>query len=1026
MSLSRLNTLSGACLSVLLGVAIANGEEPRDGILFRASFDSFSTVADKAVNTAASGEGIASDLQFRMYPDVSGGKGNALTLTVPEYVAWPAAGNIHPDRGTVSLWVKPCNYTLADGKMYQIFFQAVTPGHFEFIIYKYAPWSNSIMVFMRTPKERYIVRGAAQWKEGEWHKLDVAWDPNRLSLYIDGREPGHVFDHAPNIEITPPMSSFPKSLSGGIMALGYPKNWNSLKEGRITAFDDLEIRDRPMSAKEVFEAFAAKRPDLAKNAPALKEDARDPVKLTYRCIPAEKKLQVRLDFDAVDLPSTTNIQVRLKLADKADGDVAANMDAVFANSDATVDLPFGSSLKPGHDYELSAAITGTKYVSRATLRVPDPPPAGPRAGVDHEVPYPWTPVKHERELVFSVLDRTYAFEDGVIPSSIVSRGQEQFAQAPALELDGEKVRWGKARIISRTDESAVLEADGSSGVLAFKGCAKLWFDGFCEIELSMVSPERRDVQLHSLRLKWAVPRDAARYLLTPAYTPWEGDKFERFLGFDFNDCSLLWTTGVEKGLAWWRGSDANWIVNRQKRNLRVERDATMAKVEVDIIGRGAILRSGAKASYVMGFQGTPARRPDRSYRVMNYGEPGNEGATWTMISTRSNSKIHSCDNMRGASFVPMRPGAFGKLLEDRRKIGMDNVVYSMPAHICTFDRTWDYWYDTWVRHPGTRWSCFDENTGDKSCLMPCCGHTGAADIQLANAKKLFEDFPLLKGLYFDIANVEWCDNELHGHGGTDAFGQKIRSSIAMSLREFFMRAGKICRAYGRHLHVHAHNKYFPFVHDFADACWPGEEKFYPFMKDPRHLYVEGISAEEYESAWNTDIRGMGIFMIAQNARAKSLLPEQVAKDPDAFFARDGVRRTFMPSLFYDFSCMGMFGEGQPYVLEIWKALKPLAMNKATFHPGWTEPAVALAPGLRTALYTWRKGDGHVPFLLAVGNFSREDKPTAAKIDWSRIGTAPSSLVDIQTGRTFTEDELAAFVLRSHDFLLLTPTAKSIE
>ena len=102
------------------------------------------------------------------------------------------------------------------------------------------------------------------------------------------------------------------------------------------------------------------------------------------------------------------------------------------------------------------------------------------------------------------------------------------------------------------------------------------------------------------------------------------------------------------------------------------------------------------------------------------------------------------------------------------------------------------------------------------------------------------------------------------------------------------------------------------------------------------------------------------------------------------------------------------------------------MDKATFHPGWVEPAAAIAPGLRTALYTWRKGEGHVPFLLAVGNFSREDKPTAAKIDWSRIGTAPSSLVDIQTGRTFTEDELAAFVLRSHDFLLLTPTAKSIE
>ena len=1030
---SRARNRNTGNVKVLLSIAVltfaalvlqAEGSA-QDGLLFRASFDSYNTAADKAAGSPSACEGIDADLQFRMHPGVMDGKGNALALSVPEYVAWPAAGNIHPDRGTVSLWVRPCNYTLADGKTFQIFFQVEATG-FQFYIYKYAPWSNRVMAYMRTPKERHIVCGSVSWKEEEWHKLDVAWDPNRLALYIDGRRPARSFDFAPDIEIFPP-AAFPKSLSDGIIALGYPKDWNPVKEGRVTAFDDLEIRDKPMSSKDVFEKFAAERPDLAKVAMPVAEDDRDPVKLTYRCIPHERKLDVKLDFDAVELPCSTNIHVRMKLADKANGEVVSEVDAVFADSDATADVFFGDRLKSNHDYVLTAAIKGTKYVSRASLRVPDmelAPGDAPHAGVDHIVPRPWVPVRRTGELTFSILDRTYSFEDGVIPSQIESRGQSLFARRPFLELNGASVAWEKPRLVSLADECATLEASGHAGGLSFRGHAELWFDGFCKLTLSMCPSFGEDAKIDSLRLKWSTPGIAARYLMTPGFTPWNGNSFERRLGLGFNDCSLLWMTGVEKGLAWWRESEANWVEDGQRPNLRLARKGDEVDVEIDVIARTAVLCGGKTAVYVMGFQGTPARRPDHSYRVMNYGDVGSEESNWRSCGHQSNSKdVHPADSMRGMSLVPMRPAAFGSFLEQSKRYGLDMIVYAMPAHICTFERVWDYWYDTWVRPSGATWPCFDESTGDKACLVPCCAHTGAADLQLANAKKLFEDFPLLKGLYFDIANVEWCDNELHGHGGTDAFGRKFRSSIALSLREFFMRAGKICRAYGRWLHVHAHNKYFPFVHDFADACWPGEEKFYSFLADPRHFYIEGVSEEEYQCAWNPEIRGMGVFMIAQNARAKSLMPDQVAKDPDGFFSREAVRRTFMPSVFYDFKCMGMFGKGHPYVAEIWKAMKPLEMDKAIFHPEWVEPVVSVSSGIRTALYTWRKGDGKVPFLLALGNFSREGKPTGVKIDWIKVGTSPTRLVDIESGRSFSERELSEFSLRSHDFLLLTPEAR---
>ncbi len=184
-----------ACTCLCAGIAAIGAQEgrPRGGVLFRASFDSFNTAADKAVNPAALSEGIAPDLQFRMYGDTLDGKGNALTLTVPEYVAWPVKGNFRPDRGTISLWVKPCNYTLSDSKLFQPFLQ-VKAKRYEIILDKYYHWSNEVCLTFVTYTDsgvrvQYLVCARAIWKENEWHKLDVTWDPNHIALYIDGQKP---------------------------------------------------------------------------------------------------------------------------------------------------------------------------------------------------------------------------------------------------------------------------------------------------------------------------------------------------------------------------------------------------------------------------------------------------------------------------------------------------------------------------------------------------------------------------------------------------------------------------------------------------------------------------------------------------------------------------------------------------------------------------------------------------------------------------------------------------------------------
>ena len=93
-----------AAVATIVAIAAQQGD-----VLFRATFDRFTTRPDMAANVAPQPGGIDSDLQLRMHPDVSGKTGNSLALTIPEYAVWPLEGNFRPDRGTVSFWVKPCN-----------------------------------------------------------------------------------------------------------------------------------------------------------------------------------------------------------------------------------------------------------------------------------------------------------------------------------------------------------------------------------------------------------------------------------------------------------------------------------------------------------------------------------------------------------------------------------------------------------------------------------------------------------------------------------------------------------------------------------------------------------------------------------------------------------------------------------------------------------------------------------------------------------------------------------------------------
>ncbi|MBQ3289627.1 MAG: hypothetical protein IJH50_09490 [Kiritimatiellae bacterium] len=993
------------------------------GVLFRADFDHFMTTATDRNGAVEACDGITKDLQLRMHPGMDD-KGNSLTLGTEEWVSWPLKGHVRPNRGTVSFWVKPCNYTIGDAKFFQPYLVMKGKG-FSFYIYKYYVWGNRICAFytpdLSQKRQRYYVCGEANWREDEWHRIDFAWDPNGCGLYIDGKEPNPVPDYPPVIEMDSPLP-FPKSFEDGVITIDNPNDWPYLDKSRTTAFDDIEIRDYRMSEEEIFAACAKKRPDLVKGY-SVSSSKRDPVKLGYECDPGTKTLAVRLDFAAVKLPMTNDYPVRLVLADKENGSVVESADVVFHESDSKVGFAFGDSVKEGHDYELASEIKGTGYRSTALFRVPDMEFLKQRIGLDHSVPSPWTPLEQDvgDPLVFRILDRTYEFHDGVMPTRVVSRGKELIVQPPHLELNGEKVVWKNTRVGEQHPDWVRILAEATVGGFKLRARGRFWFDGFVEYGFDMEGDPKRDTVVRSMKLKYSTPSEQAKFLFLPMPKSWKDGRYDCRLGFDFDNYSLVWTVGTEVGLAWYRENDANWVENGTADNVHLVRGEKETSVEIDIIAKETALPAGRTARYLMGFEATPPKRADTQHRSMIHGE-GNRVYDWTWSGWRVSSGRDAEDGMLyWTTLVPAHPESFGKFLERLKRQGRVDAPYSMPMHICPLGREWDYFYPTWARHPAARWDFTEPTVGVKTRVMQCCGNTGAADWQLANIQKLFEAYPLLRGIYFDCYNVEFCDNERHGHGGTDAFGKHYVNSLALSHRSFTIRLVKLCRQYGKWFFVHAHSKYFPFVHLLSDGVSPGEEQAYPYIANPRYHYQEGISEEEYQYNYNCNIHGCGVYAGPQNVRARTLARETVYKDFDAYLGRNAILGAVpMSALVYDFQCLGLFHEFSAPWDELQARLKPLKMGAAEFHPYWIDPHAEAAKGIRTALYTWKDGEGPYPFLLVAANFSREPLATALRLDWAKAGAAPSRMKDLMTDKAYSPDELSAFALPSHEFMLMVP------
>lgn len=742
------------------------------------------------------------------------------------------------------------------------------------------------------------------------------------------------------------------------------------------------------------------------------EIVKEMLTLSLECYPSRQIFMAQINvYDAKSLGGM------LVMTDQAEEAILAKIPFQVVQKRAEVAIPFPKEMKENRDYVIRAQLEGDRFSAKQRIHIPSLQEVEASTEADVSVPSPWTPVVVAGKDI-RVLDRIYSFADSPFPEKIVSRGQVVLESSPELLLNGSSFEWSSIQIIPVGQERVEIRASGRAGTISILWEGELWFDGMYRFSIELTPSE--PLEISSLILQWKVPVAAARYVMSPGYQRWEGDSL-RLRYTPRENGSLLWLTGVENGLAWWCESDANFVNAPDEKQIFLQRTGGQVSVSVAIISQVCHLQR--KAAYTMMFQATPPKRPAKNWQDVNigYGHPRTTlHVNYEYINNpKAPTAIDSLTSMR--TFDDAAMARFTKHLKEKRNARL--LVYTMPVHVGNNQSEFLFFEREWTLTPPITWSSKDGD-GKGITIYPFCPMTDAKNLYAARTEKFLAVHTDIGGIYYDICHVVSCDNTLHGCGGLDAFGKPFSKSIALGLRNYLLRIYKLHRKYDANLLNHAHNYFFPFVHDFGDSWIPGEQHIWDVGKNPQYFYFEGISQEEYQCAYNADIRGVGIYEIIQLNRAAEFVPE--LKDrKDEILGEQYALHAIAPALVHNLGIHPGTWGGK--VVGTWRRIKDeIKLGEADFHPYWRSAAVySETAEILCSWYSW-KDNSPYSRMLVIANSGRETQRLSLKIDWEALELRKEKiqLRDLWKQQYLSLDELRTMLLPGNNFILIGISEKA--
>lgn len=747
-----------------------------------------------------------------------------------------------------------------------------------------------------------------------------------------------------------------------------------------------------------------------------------PVEIKYDSMPSKNKVVVTVNLNNAGKEVLGKIKTGLpgtiSFIRKSDNKVMAShkVKAVKLITDFEIPLP---KLEMG-EYYIGASFG--KAFNQVRFNVPDMRPFQlPKPGLDHTVPSPWFPVKIKDAKNYEVLGRVYTFGNGPFPVQTVSRGSNMLSAPPTLNVNGKPAVWNGFKRDDVKADRILFSGKGQAGPLTVHWNSELWFDGMYKV---MFRTEGTG-EIRNMTLTYSVPREFARYVFKQDYRyslfSWKNDRIEKeFNPLKNRECTLQWTSGIEKGFAFAPESNKNWANKPGEKNIILTRNKKDVTVTAKIISRTVSVTKPLDYTFV--FQATPSRRPHAMNRDINNGGyfvPTMQnlqfggGGDHTFADYKTDGRWTSPASMR-----PLYPDRFAKYAKDyakNRKIrktksrhALRGVNYCMPMHIGTNEAEYDYFIKEWITLPTCVWS-YNEH-GVPQTLFSTCGNTGATDVLIWNLEQFLKS-GVSGGIYNDCAHTPACENPRHGHGGKDAFGQQFSTSSMLSQRDYFLREYRLIRKYDKFLFNHVPSADFvPFVHCFSDLIWPGEEFHQPVADHTEHCYIEFIPRESWQSAFNPTIRGVAISLLPQYDRAIRAMAKGKAERLKIKNNPEWAIRTMTPCLLHD-TMVSAASINNKTVDRWWIIKEPMFLNEAEFRGYWFDDKIkSVTKDMLISYYILPKKAPY-KYLIIAGNYNRDEK----ELGIEKLNLPHTAIRELWTGTDVKEKDLKSMKIPGNHF-----------
>lgn len=596
----------------------------------------------------------------------------------------------------------------------------------------------------------------------------------------------------------------------------------------------------------------------------------------------------------------------------------------------------------------------------------------------------WTPVSVEDRkdsFTLKVWGRSYTFDNAILPTSIISQGEELLAQPVELTpmFSGKQKEWTEVQhtLVSVSEEEAVVAVSATAGNIIFSGTITVEYDGFVRMDIRICNYwqfSKGDLSVPKLDgLQLDVVMNAEHSKL---FHYWPNDKTSIIPAHDVMNSGKL-ACGVypfkpymmfgneETGLGLFLGeSDKGFCIEDADKCISVSEKNGKARMQMQILDRIPDVWEGEEDRWIsalpplcftFGFHATPVKQvkvKDLDYKYFHYGagtvkdpimsgkfkDPEYLAETLASAGVRR-LVLHEQWSIIQNYGLPEDPEYFKMLVEACHRRDIRVLVYF--GYECStlhpkFNDNMEKWL---IRTSDGHFTGGWQRKPHQRDYMVC--YRGSyADEMRKRVAYVMEEFGV-DDIYTDGTYLPWeCANESHGCGWRDMNGKLHPSYPVLAVREHVKKLYELVHERGGIIDTHQSSCCMMPTLAFSDSIYDGENI-------QGRLHKDNLDFLDL-AAFRTEYMGYNLGLAA-NFIAYTMEDRPIE-------ALEGL------SLLHNVHCRPTFFSDLPYMSKIWKIFDEYKLNDALWIPYWNNKIVK-ADLLRTSISLYKEGSGAITAVV---------------------------------------------------------------